>query len=53
MTWDFNTAEIIRTTIYVVLAIAGFIICIKLLKFLLGIIIGFVLTLVLAYIYFF
>ena len=53
MAWDFTSAEIIRTAIYVALAIVAFVICIKLLKFLLGIIIGFALTLALAYFYFF
>ena len=50
---SYDIPEIIRIAIYVLLAVAGFIICIKLLKFLLGVILGFILTLVLAYFYFF
>lgn len=53
MAWEFSTPEVIRTAVYILLAVAGFIICIKVLKFMLGIILGFVVTLILAYFYFF
>lgn len=47
-----DTAEIIRITVYTLLAIAGFMIFIKLLKFIAGIIAGIVLTGILAYLYY-
>lgn len=52
MDFQWGTPDIIRSAIYILLAIAGFVICIKLLKLVFGIIIGFALTLFLAYMYF-
>ena len=52
MDFSWELADIARTAIYLLLAVAGFIVCIKLLKLVVGIIIGFALTLFLAYMYF-
>lgn len=49
---NIDLAEIIRIVLYTLLAAAGFMIFIKLLKFIAGIIAGIVLTGVLAYLYY-
>lgn len=52
MNIDFNTANIIRLVIYIITAVIAFAVLIKFLKFVLGIIVGFVITLILAYLYY-
>lgn len=52
MDFDLNAANIVRTLIYIVLSVAAFAILIRILKFFAGMIFGFVVTLLLAYLYF-
>lgn len=53
MNFDLNNTDIVRLAIYLVMAIAGFAVLIKALKFVTGIILGFVVTLALAAMYYF
>ena len=52
MNFDLNVANIIRILIYVALSVAAFVILTRILKFFAGIILGFVVKMVLAYLYF-
>ncbi len=52
MNFDLNAANIIRILIYVALSVAAFIILTRVLKFVAGVILGFAVTLILAYLYF-
>ena len=52
MNFDLNAANIIRILIYVALSVAAFVILIRVLKFLAGVILGFAVTMFLAYLYF-
>lgn len=53
MNFDWNNIDFIRLAIYLALAIAGFVILIKVLKFAAGMIFGFIVTLILAALYYF
>ena len=53
MNFDLNNINIVRLAIYLVMAIAGFVVLIKVLKFVAGVILGFVVTLILAAMYYF
>ncbi|MBR2720294.1 MAG: hypothetical protein IKB74_03065 [Lentisphaeria bacterium] len=52
MNFELNAANIVRTLIYIVSAVAAFVVLIRILKFFAGVIFGFVVTLLLAYLYF-
>ena len=52
MNFDWSAATVIRILLFVVLAAAASFILIRLLKFIGGVIIGFIVTLLLAYLYF-
>ena len=52
MNFDLNAANIIRILFYVALSVAAFVILIRVLKFLAGVILGFAVTMFLAYLYF-
>ena len=53
MNFDWNNIDFIRLAIYLALAIAGFVVLIKVLKFAAGMLFGFVVTLILAALYYF
>lgn len=53
MNFDLANIDFVRLAIYLVVAIAGFVVLIKVLKFVAGIIFGFVVTLILAAMYYF
>ena len=53
MNFDLNNINIVRLAIYLVMAIAGFVVLIRVLKFVAGVILGFVVTLALAAMYYF
>ena len=53
MNFDLNNINFARLAIYLVMAIAGFAVLIRVLKFVAGIILGFVVTLALAAMYYF
>lgn len=53
MNFDWNNIDIVRLAIYLALAIAGFVILIKVLKFAAGMLFGFIVTLILAALYYF
>lgn len=53
MNFNWNNIDIVRLAIYLALAIAGFVILIKVLKFAAGMLFGFIVTLILAALYYF
>ena len=52
MNFDWSAANIIRILIYVALSAAAFFILTRVLKFIAGVILGFAVTIFLAYLYF-
>jgi len=53
MNFDLNNINFVRLAIYLVMAIAGFAVLIRVLKFVAGVILGFAVTLILAAMYYF
>ena len=53
MNFDWNNIDYVRLAIYLAMAIAGFVVLIKLLKFAAGMLFGFIVTLILAALYYF
>ena len=51
MEFDLSGPGLIRLAIYLIISVAGFILAVKLLRFIAGVILGIVLTLVMAYLY--
>ena len=52
MNFDISTANMIQLAIYVALAVVSFVVLIKFLKFVAGVIVGFAVTMILAYLYY-
>ena len=53
MNFDLNNIDFVRLAIYALMAVAGFVVLIRLLKFVAGVILGFAVTLILAALYYF
>lgn len=53
MNFDLNNIDFVRLAIYALMAVAGFAVLIRLLKFVAGVILGFIVTLILAALYYF
>ena len=52
MGFELNAVTVVRTVIYAALAVTAFFVLVRLLNFFAGIILGFVVTLLLVYLYF-
>ena len=52
MNFDISTTNIVQLAIYIAIAVAAFVVLIKLLKFAAGVILGFAVTMILAYLYY-
>ena len=53
MNFDLNNIDFVRLAIYALMAVAGFAVLIRLLKFVAGVILGFIVSLILAALYYF
>ena len=53
MNFDLNNIDFVRLAIYALMAVAGFVVLRRLLKFVAGVILGFAVTLILAALYYF
>lgn len=51
MELDLSGSGLLRMAIYLVVTVAGFILAVKILRFIAGVILGIILTLVMAYLY--